>query len=266
MTSRGAFDSVRASLVQFPVSDNIEQNRSVISAAIADSEPEALLVLPEGALSGYRPEAEFLAGLDPTEIRRHMLQLRAEATEAQVHLCFGSLLFYDGEWVSAGIYFGPKGQIARYEKTNLATLERGLIKSGSVLTPFDTEIAGQPVRMAFQLCRELRHPEQWQHLARRKTQVFLHLNNAVGDASIAPVWRSHLISRAAENQRYVLSVNNAGDDQKCPTTALDPTGVVLAEATGARVQRLVVDLDLPACGDRWLSEARLDLIASGQAG
>lgn len=46
------------------------------------------------------------------------------------------------------------------------------------------------------------------------------------DEAHRPVWRSHHISRAAENQRWVAAVNVAHPAQGRPSMLLDPTGVV----------------------------------------
>ena len=62
--------------------------------------------------------------------------------------------------------------------------------------------------------------------------------------------RSHLISRAAENQRFLLAANVADLDQHCPTMAISPRGEVHGElAPGATgVLRVTLDLDRSPTG------------------
>ena len=88
----------------------------------------------------------------------------------------------------------------------------------------------------------------------------MHLNNAVGDDYYQQVWRSHLVSRAAETQRFVLSVNNAAAEQICPTIALAPDGHALTEITSAGTQILRVELDLTLVSNWYLDQSRADVV------
>lgn len=87
------------------------------------------------------------------------------------------------------------------------------------------------------------------------------MTNAVGDASESPVWRAHLMSRAAKNQRFILSSNNAQADQKCPTLVVAPTGHVLAETPSSAPTTLRVALDLSLVSDWYLHQVRQDVIS-----
>lgn len=70
-------------------------------------------------------------------------------------------------------------------------------------------------------------------LARAGADVFAYLTNAVGDRRQTDVWRSHLISRAAETQRFVVGANTAHHEQKCPTMIVTPTGEVVWEVSSS---------------------------------
>jgi predicted amidohydrolase len=87
------------------------------------------------------------------------------------------------------------------------------------------------------------------------------LTNAINPAVPPNVWRSHLISRAAENQRYVLSANVAHARQHCPTMIVAPTGETLSEAVPAQTTLLRATLDLGKNTDWYLSQCRTDVIA-----
>jgi predicted amidohydrolase len=117
------------------------------------------------------------------------------------------------------------------------------------------------VKLGVQICRELRFPEQWRWLAQRGAQVFLHLNNAIGVTFPQPVWKSHLVSRAAENQRFVLSANNAASKQISPTIAVAPDGQVMDEIVSAEPGILRIELDLSKISDLYLHQCRTDVIA-----
>jgi predicted amidohydrolase len=112
--------------------------------------------------------------------------------------------------------------------------------------------------VGIQMCRELRFPEQWASLARSGAQVILHLNNANGEDRYQSVWKSHLVSRAAETQRYVLSANAAAEKQVCPTLAIGPDGMVMDEIISAETAAMRVTLDLAKVSDWYLSQSRMD--------
>ena len=151
-----------------------------------------------------------------------------------------------------------------YRKLNLANHERGILTAGHELSVFDLYTTEGAVPVGVQICRELRFPEQWLWLARQGAQFFLHLNNAVGAGRFLPVWRSHLVARAAETQRYVLSANAADADQTSPTLAVDPQGFILAEVVSDEQKVLRVELDLERISNLYLEQSRDDLLHNSQ--
>lgn len=266
---------VFAALVQFPITRSIPQNLAWIDAALERTQPGDLALFPEGAVSGYEPDAAFLDQIDLAALEAALDHLAAAAQRRQVMLWAGACVRRAGQWVNAAFGFSPGGERLVYEKINLANLERGLFHAGDRLPVFDWSAPGGVVRIGVQMCRELRYPEQWGWLARggddavgpagtvsaAGAQVLLHLNNAVGDRLIQPVWRSHLVSRAAETQRYVLSVNQAAADQKCPTLAVGPQGQVLGEILSPQFGVLRVELDLTSVSNTNLEQCRSDVVS-----
>ena len=117
------------------------------------------------------------------------------------------------------------------------------------------------ILIGVQICRELRFPEQWAWLARQGAQIMLHLNNAIGDSSFQAVWKSHLVSRAAETQRFVLSANNAAAEQVSPTIAIAPDGQVIGEIVSAELGVLRTTLDLSRVSNVYLDQSRTDVVA-----
>lgn len=113
-----------------------------------------------------------------------------------------------------------------------------------------------------QLCRDLRFPGQWEHLARRGAQVILHLNHARGAPYARRVWSSELISRAVSNQRWVVSPNTASVDQNCPSMVVAPDGEVIAEVLSDETRAVRLELDLSQVSDWYLSQARTDLLGA----
>jgi predicted amidohydrolase len=252
--------TLTALLGQFPVTLNIQRNLEVVEKVLSEARPGDLVVLPEGAVSGYQEDPAFLSRLDPVEISAGVGFLKEEARERKVHLFFGTCLLEEGNWFNVGLYASPRGELRTYRKVNLATRERGHFSAGDDLPVLDLVIAGEEVRVGIQLCRELCFPEQWRHLAERGAQIFVYMTNAIGDSKEYAVWRSHLVSRAAENQRFVLAVNNAAKAQKCPTAVVLPSGEVLVEISSADVEVVRVELDLAQVSDWYLGQARRDVV------
>ena len=102
--------------------------------------------------------------------------------------------------------------------------------------------------------------EQWQHLAAAGAKAFIYLTHAANPNEPSGVWRSHLISRAAENQRFVLAANVADPRQHCPTMIVSPRGQVLAELPPAKPAVLRATIDLDQAADWYLSQRRNDII------
>ena len=186
--------------------------------------------------------------------------LRNEATRRRLHLVIGSCIQESGRWYNAALYLGSRREIQVYRKINLATSERGFFAAGDQLSLFSVSIRGLSVSLGIQMCREIRYPEQWRYLASQGTQVFAFLNNAVGDSEICPIWRSHLISRAAETQRFIVGVNNAAPDQKCPTMIIAPSGKVLFEVVSADAASATSELNLSDVSNFVLAQARTDVV------
>ncbi len=95
-------------------------------------------------------------------------------------------------------------------------------------------------------------------------ELFLCLTNAIGDDSQTPIWRSHLISRAAsraaENQRFVFSANNAKKKQKCPTMIIAPGGEVMCEILSEFTEKKRYSVDLSDISNWYLDQSREDIV------
>ena len=239
------------------VAENVAAIRRVLAAC-----PEGdWVVFPEGAISGYAGDLRFLDELDGSRVDAALATLAGVASARRLHAFVGTLLREGGAWVNAAVYLPPSGPPVRYHKINLAMHERGVVRPGSHLAVVDIRAVGEVVRVGIQLCRELRFPEQWQWLCRCGAAVLIHLNNATGEVAQDAVWKSHLISRAAENQRFVLSANSATPQQLGPTLAVNPRGEVIAEAPRGRAECLRLTLDTAQVADWYLGQARRDLVA-----
>ncbi len=244
---------------QFPVRHSVAANLDEIERILSQTQAGDLVVLPEGALSGYSDDLSFLDSLDPSEVSTALDTLAVQSARREVHIWLGACQREGGKWRNTGVGLTPYGERHTYRKVNLATHERGVFEPGDELPVFDLRIGGDTVRIGVQLCRDLRYPEQWALMARRGAQVILHLNNAKGVPTARRVWSSQLISRAVDTQRWVVSANTAALDQNCPSMVVAPDGEVLAEIISDATKTVRLELDLDRVSDWYLSQARTDL-------
>ena len=250
-----------ALVAQFPVTLSIQSNLERMDKVLEQTQAGDLVVFPEGAVSGYATDPRFLKDINAAELASALEHLRTAAQKRHIHIWAGACLNLEGGWFNTAQGFSPSGAVQVYRKINLATHERGVFSAGNDLPVFDLHTSQGRLKVGVQICRELRFPEQWGWLARRGAQVFLHLNNAVGIDTVQPVWRSHLVSRAAETQRFVLSANNAAPKQICPTIAIAPSGQIMGEIVSAEPGVLRLELDLSQVSDTYLGQSRSDVVA-----
>jgi predicted amidohydrolase len=248
-------------LTQFPVTTSIQDNLKMILSILENTMPGDIAVFPEGSVSGYSHDLGFLKDINQDELTSALDELRDAAQNLKIHIWTGTLIPEDGKWYNAVFGFSPNGGAYQYRKINLATHERGLITPGSDLPVFELETPSGNVKVGVQLCREIRYPEQWGWLARQGAQVLFHHNNAVSSSHYLPVWRSHLISHAVSNQRYVVSSNNAAEKQLCPTIIISPDGSEMVEINSAKCEFTRVELDLTRNSEWYLQQCRQDVVA-----
>lgn len=245
---------------QFPVSFDVQDNLNQILSILKNSKEQDLVVFPEGCISGYDTNLSFLDKVDTSQVEQALETLRIEAIKRKIHLWAGSCLFENETWFNAALGFTPEGKMNRYNKVNLATHERGVFTFGSELQTFPLEFNNQIVNVGVQLCRDLKYPEQWRWLAVNNAAIFLHMSNAKADSSVQSVWKSQLVSRATENQRFVISINTAASKQECPTIVIDPKGKILHEVISHETQYFRITLDLDLISNWYINQSRTDLI------
>ncbi|MEV6601160.1 carbon-nitrogen hydrolase family protein [Actinoplanes sp. NPDC051346] len=248
-------------IAQVPATWNVDANLATVRQVLDETRAGDVVVMPEGMLSGYGEDLTRLDAMDPAAVQHAVAETAAIAERKQVHLFCGSLLPSDGGWCNAGLFFSAHGGYQVYRKINLAMNERGRLHSGDHLPTIDIPQPGGPVTAGVQLCREIRFPEQWQYLASAGAQLFVYLTNAANTGEAEGVWRSHLISRAAENQRFLASANIAHPDQHCPSMVVSPRGEVLGELPPGRADLLRQTLDITQAGDWYLGQRRQDVLS-----
>ncbi len=136
-------------VVQFPITLNIKENLENILSNLSTAEPDDLLIFPEGSLSGYDEGPSFLNDIDLSFLSDSMKILQEYVIQRGLHVIFGTCLNMDDQWYSAGVYFGPQGEIFIYKKVNLATSERGYFTAGSGLPVLKSNYKMQKLSVPF---------------------------------------------------------------------------------------------------------------------
>lgn len=244
---------------QFPISFNIEENLSNIIRILEKAKEEDLVILPEGSLSGYSDDISFLKDVDLEKLNMSMRLLKKEVVKRKIHLIFGSCIYANSNWLNTAIGYSYCNDDFIYNKVNLATHERDVFKAGDELPIYELKIKGQILKLGIQLCREARYPEQWRILAMNGAEMYVYITNAVSGIGLL-VWRSHLISRAAENQRFLISSNNADEKQHCPTMLISPKGEVISEIVSSDLDVIKATVDTAEISNWYLSQARQDVV------
>jgi predicted amidohydrolase len=246
--------------IQCPVRMDVKSNVRDLEAAVSAVTPNTLVVAPEGLLSGYLPERGFVKHVDEAATLWAIQETQALAARANAYIVAGACVRADGAWRNSAFCFAPDGRRWRYDKINLAQSERDDFAPGSRLPVIEMQLEGRIVRLGVQMCREIRYPEQWRCLATRGAEIIAFVNNAVGSLDGYELWRAHVVSRAAEVQRFIVGANNAAPDQKCTTLVVAPSGRVLIEAPVGETSTVVADIDLTEVSDWVISQARTDVV------
>jgi len=252
--------AIEVAAAQIPISWNIQANLAAIEGALREARGAQVVVLPEAAISGYDAQLSGLATLDAAAVSRAIDTVAAAAVDQRLHVFCGSLLAEGGRWWNAAVHFSPDGRRGIYRKVNLATAERGRLSAGGELPVFTVDAGTQQIAVGCQICRELRFPEQWHALARSGAQLLAYLTHAADAGAPAGVWRSHLVSRAAETQRFVLAANVCDPDQHCPTMIVSPRGEVVAQAPPGASCVVRATVDAGEVADWYLSQQREDVV------
>ncbi len=251
---------VPVAVAQVPVTWDIGQNLAAITASLAEAQPGEVAVFPEACISGYDDSLSRLDCLDPDGLASALDGLAELARGKGTYLFCGSLLFEHGAWWNAAVYLSPDGRRWTYRKVNLATHERGRLSAGNELPTLRLDLDGGSLTVGVQLCREVLFPEQWQQLAVAGAQICIYLTHAANPEVPAEVWRSHLISHAAANQRFVLAANVADPRQHCPTAVISPRGEILGELAAGQTAVLRTVIDTADVADWYLGQRRTDLL------
>lgn len=247
---------MKVALMQLPVGRDIWQNYNTILASMHDVPRGAWALYPEGMLSGLFPQ-------DPYWLTQHYdikamaeaLNLIRQSKERKHHVVLlGCVMPIKQPLYNATVIMHPITRAHIYRKVNLSMHERRLFSGGGDLRVYRAPDASVGVQMG----RELLYPEQWRVLRRRGAAVIFHLNNVLH--LHAQRWRNVLVSRAIENQCFVVSVNTGDSGATLPSMVVNPEGAIIAQTAPGTTEILSVDLDLSLAKADYVRQMRNDVV------
>lgn len=222
-------------------------------AARAKEQGAELIVFPEASDTGYsmpvireqaKPWTEGAVPALQARAKEFSLTIVAGVSERDADMVYNSQVFIDS-----------KGQIvASYRKTHLFVLAPN--DESSCYTPGDkfVSVPAAGFNFGLSICYDLRFPEVARALALEHGANVLLVSSAWPLPRVAHL-RALAIARAIENQSYLVLANRSGVDAGvtcCGTSAIiDPSGAILASASGDQEELLVADISAET-----ISEAR----------
>lgn len=223
----------KLAILQFDIAyGKPEENFRKVEAQIAKAvlkEPD-IIVLPELWSTGY--DLSRLDEIGDIDARKSTEFLSNLARKYKVNIVGGSIAKLNEDNVTnTMLVFDRKGELVHeYSKAHLFRLmnEEKYLVSGNEKSHFELE--GLPC--AGFICYDIRFPEWLRVHAVEGAQVLFV--PAEWPAQRTDHWRAILISRAIENQCYVVACNRVGSDPENAfgghSLIIDPWGTVIAEA------------------------------------
>lgn len=237
--------SMRIGAYQFRVTGDAERNFSRIKAGIEEASKAGvrLLMFPECALTGYPPlDIGAARDADIEKAERLCGQLREISVEYGIFLVVGTIIREGSEYFDAAVIFSPEGGRTVYRKRALWGWDRENFAQGQ-----DLGIAlVDSMRIGVRICFEVRFPEYFRELYKKRTDLDVILFYDVADNDAQERYdliKGHVRTRAVENVCRILTCNTADPCQAAPTALFDRSGRTLAEAERGRDCLLVYDIE-----------------------
>ena len=192
---------------------HLQKTASKIRAYLTQK-PADLVILPELSSIDYARETfDQLKGLAETNYGASFQVFSKIAKEFDVTVVYGYPGHRNKQYAIRQAAVGPDGQLhGVYEKLHIAhygaSMEKDYFRRGQNVLVFEHH----GIRIAPIICYDIRFSGLCQTLAaKHEAQLILHCGAYFRDESFAS-WHPFVITRAMENQVYLLSLNRAGKD------------------------------------------------------
>lgn len=238
---------MRIGAYQFAVSADPAENMRHIRAGVQQAAADGVrfLMFPECAMTGYPGDnMKTPSEIDFHSVDMAMEELRALAVSQRMYILTGM-----AERVNNGFY--NSAVLVSTDQT-VKTLYRKRALWGWDADHFlpgetgDGTVLIDGFRIGIRICFEVRFPEYFRELYRRKADcaAVLFCDRSVSDARERyDLIRAHLCTRAVENVLPMISVNSSAQFQTAPTAAIDEDGTILSELPRQEEGLLIYDLE-----------------------
>jgi predicted amidohydrolase len=251
---------IKVGFVQFaPALGDVHATMERLDGLTPRFEGVDLLVLPELCNSGYNFVSVEQAWDTAEEIGQgpFVPYLESVSRRFDCHIVSG-LNERDGDRLyNSAVLIGPQGYIGRYRKLHLFLNEKDFFQPGDTGLPvFDVGFC----TVGMLVCFDWIFPEAWRILALKGVDLICHPSNLV----LPGLAQRAIPIHALTNRVYVVTANRTGTEGDLTFTGLstiaDPRGNVLAQASEAGEEVLVVEADTSLARDKEIT-ARNHLFA-----
>lgn len=239
---------IRVATCQFAVGGSVNRNAAAVRRQLIAAKRQGADVVhfPESAMTGY-PGADLTSwsGFDWEGLRCQTLTVCELARRKKVWVVLGSAHRLTGRRLPHNCLYliNPAGQIVdRYDKRFCMTSDLAHYTPGHHFVTFEVNA----VRCALLICFDLRFPELYRQLVKRRTQcVFQSFYNArvPGPTVHRHIMRQTMQARAASNGFWLSGANACGYFQSYPSVMVQPDGQIVASLKQHRAGVMVCRLD-----------------------
>lgn len=224
--------------------ENRRKVRAWIEKEVENSKPD-LIVLPEMWTTSYTLEDIHLHADDNGQTTIPFLQTMAK--EFNINIIGGSFANkIDGKVYNTAVVINRQGEtVYLYNKVHLVPMlnEPKYLESGKRV-PEVFELEG--IKMGLIICYDLRFPEIIRPLALEGAEILF----IVAEWPIERLnhWKNIQVTRAIENQLFVVSCNNVGSYQSTTygghSMVVNPSGDTLIEGTTTEEETLHISINI----------------------
>lgn len=185
--------------------ENVDANLQHFESIISKINDVDLIVLPETFSTGFTMNPEQFA---KESIDKALPWMIKNAKEKNTFIAASIIAEDNGQYFNRLLFVSPDGSFHHYNKKHLFTMgdENNHYTAGK--DKVIVECKG--FNICLQICYDLRFPVFVRNLENYDAILYVANWPAVRDFA----WRSLLISRAIENQSYVIACNRIGQDAK----------------------------------------------------
>ena len=256
---------MKIGFIQFsPKRGDLQANIKKIDSYSDQFKDADLLVLPELCNSGYNFSSSKQVLDTSEEIKKSEFvdYIKSICKEYSLYVVSGFNEREGKDLYNTSVLIGPEGFIGKYRKLHLFMNEKKYFVPGNVGLPvFDIGIC----RVGMLVCFDWMFPEVWRILSIKGADIICHPSNLV----LPGLCQSAIPIHSLTNRVYIVTANRIGTEDDLTFTGLstisNPKGEVLYQATGAKEEVKIIDVDISLARDKNITRSN-DIINDRRPG